>query len=112
MNAGQGEFAASLGIGVGHARRVTLVARGNQFDAGLRQGMGNLEIGSAEECEAAPCAVAGEVAGDHVGDNGVASVHASPSSVIFEKTSLIQGHNTRCGGWRKQRVAREEKLYS
>ena len=65
MHADQRQFAGRLGIGVAHAGGVAFVARGNQLDAGFDQPMGDLEIGGAEEAEAAPRAVAGEVLGDH-----------------------------------------------
>jgi hypothetical protein len=40
------------------------VARANQLDAIFDQSMGNLEIGSAEQAEAAPRAIAGKVTSD------------------------------------------------
>jgi hypothetical protein len=87
MDTDQGEFAARFGIGVGHARGITLVTCGDKFDAGLHQGMGNLEIGGAEQRKAAPRAVAGQIAGDHIGDNRGASAHALPA-LRYSKKAL------------------------
>ena len=85
MDADQREFAARLGIGVRHARRITLVARGNKLDTGLRQSVRDLEIGGAEKRKAAPGAVAGQVGGDHVGNDGIAPAHTRPRSDFRKK---------------------------
>ena len=53
MHADQRQFAGRLGIGVAHAGGIAFMARGNQLNAGFHQPMGNLEIRSAEETEAA-----------------------------------------------------------
>ena len=68
MHAHQCQLAGRLGIGIAHARCVAFVARGNQLDTGLDQRMRNLEIGGAEQAEAAACAVRGEVPGDDCRD--------------------------------------------
>src|SRR5262249_58741807 len=91
-NADQSELTARFGIGVCHARRIALVARGNKIDAGLHQSVGNLEIGGAEKGEAAPCAIAGEITRDNVGDNRIAPAHTCPRSDLpalrFAKKAL------------------------
>ena len=68
MHAHQCQLAGRLGVGIAHARCVAFVARGNQLDTGLDQRMRNLEIGGAEQAEAAACAVRGEVPGDDCRD--------------------------------------------
>ena len=68
MDADQRQFAGRLRIGVAHARCVAFVPRGDEFDAGFDQRMGDLEIGGAKKTEAAARAVSGEVAGDHLSD--------------------------------------------
>jgi hypothetical protein len=85
MDADQRQFAARFGIGVGHARRITLLPRGNELDAGLHQRVGDFEIGGAEQGKAAPRAIAGEVGGDHVCDNRIAFAHALACSGFWEK---------------------------
>ena len=85
MDADQSELTARFGIGVGHARRIALVAGGNKIDAGLHQSVGNLEIGGAEKGKAAPCAIAGEITGDHVGDDRIAPAHTCPRSDFAKK---------------------------
>jgi len=82
MHTDEGEFAARLRIGVGHARGIAFMPSGNQFDAGLCQRVGHLEIGGAKKREAASCAVASEVARNHIGDNGVPPAHRLPRSAI------------------------------
>jgi hypothetical protein len=66
----------------------------------------NLEIGGAEEREAAPCAVAGEVASDHVGDNRVAPAHASPRSDFSKKALFTKAiiHSHRSGESRHEKL--------
>ena len=94
MDADQREFAARLGIGVRHARRIAFVTCGYELNAGLHQSVRNLEIGGAEERKAAPRAVAGQVASDHIGDNRVAPAHKTRAPV-FGKSFILQSHNTR-----------------
>src|SRR5262249_15653341 len=86
-------FAARLGIGVGHARGIALMPRGDQFDAGLRQSVRDLEVGGAEKGKAAPRTIAGQIAGDHVGDDGVGPAH--DPSAPRGKSVVRQSHNTR-----------------
>ena len=104
MDADQREFAARFGIGIRHARRITLVARGNKFNAGLRKSVRNLEISGAEEGKAAPGAVVGQVASDHVGDNGIAPAHTRQRSDLSEKAlfsnTIIHAHGPRGSGSR------------
>lgn len=85
MDADQREFAARLGIGVRHARGITLVARRNKLDAGLRQSVRDLEIGGAEERKATTRAIAREIASDHIGDNGIAPAHTRRRSGFRKK---------------------------
>ncbi len=82
-----------LGIGVGHAGGVALVARRDQLDAGFHQRVRDLEIGGAEQAEAAARAVGGEVVGKH-GRNGwifIARVHATlyPTSRFGSHVAII-----------------------
>ena len=65
MHADQGELLGGFGIGVRHARRVAFVARRDELDAGFHEGVRNLEVGRAEQAEAAARAVVGEVLGEH-----------------------------------------------
>ena len=73
MHAHQRQFARRLGIGVGHARGITLVAGGNELNARLDQRVRDFEIGGTEQGKAAPSAITGEVTGDDACDNRVAA---------------------------------------
>ena len=65
MHADQRQLLRRLGVGVRHAGRVALVPRRNDLDARLGQRMRDLEVGRAEQREAAARAVGGEVPRQH-----------------------------------------------
>ena len=93
MHADQRELAARLGISVAHGGGVAFVASGNQLDAGFDQAMGDFEIGGAEEAEAAPCAIAGKVLGDHARDRWIATHLRHLPCRPTRKPQVIQGHD-------------------
>ena len=70
MHADKGQLLRRLGVGVAHARRVALVSRRDQLDTRLHQRVRDLEVGRAEQAEAAARAVGGEVPGEHGRDGG------------------------------------------
>ena len=53
MHAHKRQLSGRLGIGVAHARGVAFMPRRNEFNARLNQSVRNLEIGGAEQSEAA-----------------------------------------------------------
>ena len=69
MHAAEGELLRRLGVGVGHAGGVALVPRRDQLHAVLNQGVRDLEVGGAEQAEAAARAVRCQVAGEDSGNS-------------------------------------------
>ena len=80
MHAHEGQLSGRLGISVGHAGRIAFVTGRNEFDAGLHQPVRNLEIGRAQQPEAAARTERREILGQNCRNCGViAQVHPSPS---------------------------------
>jgi hypothetical protein len=67
MHAAQGELARRFGVGIGHARGIALVARGDQLDPRFHERARNLEVGSAEQAKAPARAVTGKILCDDRG---------------------------------------------
>ena len=100
VHAAEGQLLRRLGVGVGHAGGVALVAGRDQLHAVLDQGVRDLEVGGAEQAEAAARAVAGEVAGQHRGNGGFLLHAGHPTSRFGSQVATAGNRSSRASSSR------------
>ena len=82
MHADERQLTGRLGIGIGHARGIAFMPRGNEFDSRLDESVRNLEIGGAEQSETAARAERRKILCQDFRDSGI--VTQSAPTALFD----------------------------